>query len=204
MRRLALVLLVALAGGLGLGVGLRLAPRAARRADPPAIVTAIREVARLETLDVRLYKKVSFSPEPIPAGSVWGDVAGWLRFTFRAPSGRAIVFADARLGLDLAQLDPSHVRVDGPRVWIVLPPLEVTVALRPGETEVIGSNLDSAETAHLLELAHQAFVREVQADAALRAQARGSAERQIRALLVTLGFREIQFVERLPAAAASS
>jgi hypothetical protein len=166
-------------------------------------VTAIREVARLETLDVRLYKKVTFSPEPTAAGSTWGDVAGWLRHTFRAPSGKAIVFADAHLGLDLRRLDVSHVRIDGPRAWIVLPPLEVKVALRPGETEVIGSNLDSAETARLLELAHAAFVREVQADAALRARARASAERQIRALLVTLGFAEIEFVEALPGAAAS-
>lgn len=166
-------------------------------------MTAIREVARLETLDVRLYKKVAFAPEPAAAGSIWGDVAGWLRYTFRTPSGKAIVFADAHLGLDLARLDPSNVRIDGPRAWIVLPPLEVKVALRAGETEVIGSNLDSAETARLLELAHDAFVREVQADTALRGRARASAERQIRALLVTLGFREIQFVDALPGVTAS-
>lgn len=164
---------------------------------------AIREIARLETLDVRLHKKITFAPEPTPAGSAWGDVAGWLRYTFRAPSGKAIVFADAHLGLDLARLDVSHVRIDGPRAWIVLPPLEVSVALRPGDTEVIGSNLDSAETARLLELAHDAFAREVKADAALLARARASAERQIRALLVTLGFVEIQFVETLPRTIAS-
>jgi len=202
VRRLAALVLVALAAGAGLGLALRLGRRAAARPDPPAVVTAIREVARLETLDVRLYKKVTFAPEPSEAGSLWGDVSGWLRHTFRRPEGKAIVFADARLGLDLARLDGSKVRVDGPRVQVVLPPLEVRVAIRPGETEVIGSTLDSAETARLLELAQRAFEREVEADEALRARARASAERQIRALLVSLGFTQVEFVETLGAASS--
>jgi hypothetical protein len=158
-------------------------------------VIAIREVARLETLEVRLWKKVSFAPEPAEAGSLWGDVAGWLRHTFRRPEGKAIVFADARLGLDLSRLQASSVRVDGARVEVVLPPLDVKVALRPGETEIVGSNLDSAETARLLELAQQAFEREVRADRALQERARASAERAIRALLVNLGFTRVEFVE---------
>jgi hypothetical protein len=113
------------------------------------------------------------------------------------------VFADAHLGLDLARLDASSVRVRGREVWVVLPPIRATVELRPGETEVIGSNLDSAETARLLELAKDAFQREVGADRALQARARASAERQIRALLLTLGFAEVHFVEALPATASS-
>ena len=180
MRRALLLVLLALAGGLGLGLGLRLGRRAPERPDPPAVVVRIREVARLETLDVALYKKVSFSPEPAAADSLWGDVAGWLRHAFRTPRGKAIVFADAHLGLDRA-----------------------TVELRPGETEIIGSNLDSAETARLLELARDAFQREVEADRGLRERARTSAERQIRALLQTLGFSGVHFVDVLPATAAS-
>jgi hypothetical protein len=198
MRRLLALVLVALAAGAGLGLALRLG-REAARPDPPAVVTAIREVARLETLDVRLYKKVTFAPEPAESGSLWGDVAGWLRHTFRKPEGKAIVFADARLGLDLARLDASKVRVDGARVQVALPPLEVRVAIRPGETEIIGSTLDSAETARLLELAQRAFEREVEADQALRDRARASAERQIRALLVNLGFTQVEFVEAVGA-----
>src|SRR5512146_1234286 len=188
MRRVILLVLVALAGGLGLGLGLRLARRAPALPDPPAVVLRIREVARLETLDVALYKKVTFSPDPSPGDSLWQDVAGWLRHTFRTPRGKAIVFADAHLGLDLSKLDAGGVRVAGRDVWIVLPPIRASVELRPGETEVIGSNLDSAETARLLDLAKLAFEREVEADRALRERARASAERQIRALLATLGF----------------
>jgi hypothetical protein len=203
MRRALLLVLVALAGGLGLGFGLRLGRRPPPPPDPPAVVTRIREVARLETLDVSLYKKVTFAPEPPAADSLWGDVAGWLRHTFRTPRGKAIVFADAHLGLDLDRLDATSLRVAGREVWLVLPPLRATVELRPGETEVIGSNLDSAETARLLELAHAAFQREVEADRGLRGRARASAERQIQALLGTLGFTAVHFVDALPAPGAT-
>jgi hypothetical protein len=203
VRRALLLVLVALAGGLGLGLGLRLVRRAPEPPDPPAVVLKIREVARLETLDVALYKKVTFAPEPAPADSLWGDVAGWLRQSFRTPRGKAIVFADAHLGLDLSRLDASAVRVRGAEVWVALPPIRATVELRPGETEVIGSNLDSAETARLLELARAAFLREVEADRALRDRARASAERQVHALLATLGFTAVHFVDALPAPGSS-
>jgi hypothetical protein len=195
--RLARLLLVALALGLGIGAGAlvaaRLAPARRPLPDPPAVVERVREVARLETLHVSLYKKVSFAPEPTEAGGLWGDVAGWLRHTFRAPRGKAIVFADADLGLDLGKLDPGAIAVRGRAVELRLPPLRVEVALRPGETEIIGSNLDSAETARLFELARTAFEREVEADAALRERARRSAERAIRGLLLSLGFEEVRF-----------
>ncbi len=199
MRKLLALVLVALALGLGLGFGLRLARRGPQPPDPPAVAIRIREVARLETLDVAVYKKITFAPDPTEAASMWGDVAGWLRHTFRTPRGTAIVFATAHLGLDLSRLDASSVRVAGREVYVVLPPVRATIELRPDETEIIGSNLDSAETARLFELAKAAFEREVGGDPALRARARTSAERQIRALLVTLGFAEVQFVEALPA-----
>lgn len=192
-------LLLLLAAGLGIGLGAMLAARVwpAHRPlpDPPALVTQVREVARLETLQVSLYKKVTFSPEPQAAESFWGDVAGWLRHSLAAPRGKAIVFADARLSLDLEQLDARSVRVVGRAVEVALPPLRVEVALKPAETEVIGSNLDSAETARLFELARRAFEREVEADPALRARARGSAERAVRALLLSLGFAEVRFTQ---------
>ncbi len=203
MRRALLLAVVALVGGLGLGAGLRLARRGPELPDPPAVALKIREVARLETLDVTLYKKVTFAPDPSQADSLWQDVAGWLRHALRTPKGKAIVFADAHLGLDLARLDESSVRVAGREVWVVLPPVRATIELRPGETEVIGSNLDSAETARLLELARAAFLREVEADRALRERARASAERQVRALLATLGFSAVHFVDALPAIPAS-
>src|SRR5512140_2646370 len=117
MRRLLRYLLIALALGLGAGAGSMLIARArpGRRPvpDPPSVVTQVREVAELETLHVSLYKKVTFAPDPSVADTFWGDVAGWLRFTFNEPRGKAIVFADAHLGLDLARLDVRSLRVEG-------------------------------------------------------------------------------------------
>jgi hypothetical protein len=199
-RALALLLL-----GVAAGAGAVLAARLARRPslpDAPAVALQIREVARLEALEVSLYKKISFAPEPTPAGSFWGDVFSWVRYAVRAPRGRAIVFAYARLGLDLSHLGPGNVKVAGGEAWIALPPLGVEVAIRPGETEVIDSNLDSAETARLLELAKVAFEREVSADARLRERARSSAERALRGLLLSAGFTSVHFVEALPGGAS--
>jgi hypothetical protein len=203
MRRLLSLLLLGLSIGVGLGLALRAFRRAPEVPDPPAVLTQIREVARLETLEVTLYKKVSFAPEPSPADSLWGDVAGWMRHTFSAPRGKAIVFAVARLGLDLSKLDASSVKVEDREVYVVLPPLRAVVELRPEDTEIVGSNLDSAETARLFDLAKVAFQREVEADAALRAKARAAAERQVRALLVTLGFKAVHFVDALPGPATT-
>ncbi|HSN90883.1 MAG TPA: DUF4230 domain-containing protein [Anaeromyxobacteraceae bacterium] len=199
MRRLLSLAVLGLAVGLGAAFGYRLLARpGAPLPDPPSVVERVREVSRLVALDLAVYKKVSFAPEPAPAGSFWGDVAGWIVHTVRAPSGKAIVFADAHVGLDLSRLDASSVLVAGREVFLVLPPLEVTIELRPGETEVIGSNLDSAETAKLFELAREAFQREVEADGAVRARARDAAERAIRALLLEAGFEAVHFVEELP------
>ncbi|HYQ80467.1 MAG TPA: DUF4230 domain-containing protein, partial [Anaeromyxobacteraceae bacterium] len=73
-----------------------------------------------------------------------------------------------------------------------------TVELQPGETEVIGSNLDSAETARLFQLAKEGFQRQLEADERLKARARDSARRAIEGLLLGLGFGAVHVVDRLP------
>ena len=187
------LLLLAAAGGFTLAFSL-LREKPTLTPDPAALVEQIREVARLETLQVRLYKRVSFAPEPTPAATVWGDVFNWVKQSVNAKAGRALVFADVSLGLDLSKLTVDQVHVSGTHVELALPPLKAQVALRPEDTEVIDSNLDSAQTAKLFELARNAFEREVEADAALQARARASAERQVRALLLTVGFKDVVFV----------
>ncbi len=177
-----------------------LVPKAAKPPDTPALVQQFREVTRLETFDVSLYKKVSFEPEPLTAGSFWGDVLSWARYSLRPPRGKAIVFADVHFGFQFSKIDESNLRVAGSRVEVLLPPLQARVELKPGETEVIGSNLDSQQTAQLLELARTAFEREALADPTLRDRARTSAERSLRALFLSLGFREVLFANSLPVA----
>jgi hypothetical protein len=203
MRRIpwmVLGLTLGIAGGLA-GARHLLSPAPKHLPDASSTITRLREAARLETLDVALYKKVAYAPDPpLPTGSTLDGVVDWARYRLRNAHGRAILFGTAHLGLDLSQLDPQHVRVDGDRVVLVLPPVTERIELDPGATEIIDSNLDSAETAQLLDDGKQAFARDVRADAQLRARARRSAERGLRALLLELGFREVQFVDVLPEA----
>jgi hypothetical protein len=198
VRRLLSLLVLGLGLGLGLFLAWRLLSPRLPPPDPPAVIEKVRQVARLETLEVQLYKKVTFAPEPTPGDSVWADLAGWVRHTLARPHGKAIVFAVAHVGLDVSRLGPEQVQVRGREVALVLPPLLTRVELRPGETEVIGSNLDSAETARLLELATVAFQREVEADRVLQGKARAAAEQALTALLLQVGVTRVEFVERLP------
>ena len=201
MRRLLQLVVLGLAVGAGAVLAARLLPSPRQPPpDPPAVVEKIRQVARLEALQVSLYKKVTFAPEPSPADSIWGDLAGWLRHTLARPRGKAMVFAEARIGVDVAGLGPDAVELRGRDCFVVLPPTEVVVELKPGETEVFGSNLDSAETARLLELAKRAFEREVAADQALQARARLAVEHALTALLLQVGVDRVEFVARLPSA----
>jgi len=198
--RVLLLLTAVVAGAVGAFALLR--PKPPALPDTPALVTRVREVARLETLQVSLYKKVAFTQEPQASDSLWKEVVTWARYAIHTPSGRAIVFADVHFGYDFQRLDASSLRVQGNRVDVALPPLEVKVELKPGETEIIGSNLDSAQTALLLEKAREAFEREASADPRLRERARRSAEATLRALFFSVGFREVNVVDRLPPATA--
>jgi hypothetical protein len=198
MRHLATIAIACLlAAALGAGAVWHFTRREQRLPDVPALVVKVREVARLQTLDVSLYKKIEFSPDPKPSGSTWGDVVQWASYSVRPPRGRAIVFAEAHLGVDLTKLGTGSLRVRGRRVEVVLPRVDVQVELKPSETEIIGSNLSSAQTAELFERARVAFEREVAADERLKARARVSAEQSLRSLFVGLGFAEVDFVNEL-------
>lgn len=179
-------------------------PHPTHELDTPAVLTQMREVARLETLDVSVYRKVSYEPEVPPSTSLAGDVLAWAKHSVAPRRGRAIVFATVHVGLDLSRLGPGDVHVVGDAIEVVLPPPDVRVELLPQETEVISSNLDSAQTAALLEKGRATLEQDVRRDAALRQRARASSERALKALLTTFGFRDIRFVERAahsPAAA---
>ncbi len=199
MRNVLAVAALLLAFMLGAGVVWHFSHRDARLPDGPALIAKVREVARLETLDVSLYKKIDFTPDPREQASVWGAIAQWASYTIRPPRGRAIVFAVAHLSLDVRKLDADSLRVRGRRVEVVLPRVQTQVELRPAETEIIGSNLDSEQTAQLFEKARNAFEAEASADRGLQERARESARQSLRALFAGLGFSEVAFVDKLSA-----
>jgi hypothetical protein len=189
---------MAVAFGAGIFTVLYLSGHRERTPDVATVVERMREVARLETLDVNVYKKVGYAPEPMATGNVWADVFLWAKSKLAPTRGRAIVFGTVHVGLDLSHLDVTGLAVHGGQVEVSLPPLLTHAEVRPAETEVIQSNLDSAETGQLLELARVAFEQDARADAGLQARARASAERALRGLLLSLGFRDVRFVPTLP------
>jgi hypothetical protein len=194
-RPILIVVCSLLALALGAAVGYWLWHPKGARPDDASLVYQVREIAKLETLEVSLYKKVTYAPEQDgqKSDTLWGEVISWARHTFRTPYGRAIVFADVTLAYDLEQVEAESFDVQGDRIHVKLPPLTARVSLKPSETEIIGSNLNSAETAKLFALAKEAFEAEVLQNAALQARARKSAETSIRALLLGLGYREVTF-----------
>jgi hypothetical protein len=155
---------------------------------PPALIERIREISRLEVLEVTVHRKTAYVPPPEPHATVLADVVAYARETVAPRRGKAIVFADARFFLDLRK---SNIRVEGEHVDVTLPKLELESSLLPAETEIISSNLDSAQTAQLLDEAESQLRAAVASDAALRRRADEAAVRTVGGLVAALGFRDV-------------
>ena len=190
MRLLKLVpwlfIIVALAGAAAL---LRVERLAAD--EPPAVIDRIREVQRLQVLEVTVHQKLTFAPDPKPQATLLAGVWAYARESVAPRRGRAIVFANARFYVDLRRLETGQVVVHGDEVTLTLPEPEVEASLLPAETEVIASNLDSGETAELLAEAEGKLRGSVAGDAVLRQRARDAAARTLTALLKGFGFRKV-------------
>jgi hypothetical protein len=74
---------------------------------------------------------------------------------------------------------------------VKLPDAEVEASLLPAETEIVSSNLDSAQTAQLLDQAEGQLRLAVAGDAGLRRRAHEAAIRSVSGLLTALGFKDI-------------
>lgn len=191
-----------LAGVVVAGAAWRLSSDRRPLPDAPALVERVRAIARLETLEVQVSKVVAYAPDPPLASSFAGELVTWARWSVDPPEGRAMVFATARLGLELDRLEVTSLRVRGDAVELLLPPLVTTVELEPSRTQVIRSNLDSTDSAALLGKAKGELEFEVSRDRALAAKGRGAARDALRRLLNGLGFREVRFVEQGAAGAS--
>lgn len=187
-----------------LGVGAAyymLRSSAPRPPDGPIVVERMRDVARLETLDVTLHEVIHFQPDP-----AYSDSTLKMAFAFAKEQlnlhdrGTAVVFAVAHIGFDLSKLTPEHVRIQGGQVTVQLPPLSTQVELLPDQTLVVESNLSSQQTMQLLDVAKKRFEARMLQDARVKDRARASSERALRAMLITLGYQQIEFVDQLPAA----
>lgn len=196
MRTIVAMLLSGLLGAGAVWYQLRI--KSTHLPEAPAVTQQIREVAKLETLDVTSYKKIVFTPDAPPPSDFVHDAWNWAVNAVAPSQGKAIVFANIHFSLDLARLNEHSLRIKDTRIWIVLPDTMATVELKPAETEIIGSTLDSEQTAQLFETARANFERDVGNNRELKAKARGAAERAIAAVLTRIGFTEVNFVSELP------
>jgi len=188
--------LVALAVGVYAGLSLSVlstAPRPPSLPDGVALVERVREVARLEALDVELRKQVSWRPDPVASGSMAVDLIRWASDAVRPVEGTMWVAATAHVGIDLSRLDAARITVRERTAWIDLPALVTTVSLEPASTHAIRSNLGPDQTMALLDKARSHLTFEVERDVRTQARARVSVERALRGLLLPMGFDSIEF-----------
>lgn len=201
--------LVVLVIGLGLGAGavigntLLQKPVRVEEKEVPVVIEQIREVAKLESLSVLTFKKVHYEPDDPPAESTLGELAKWASKSVYPRRGRAILFGDAHYALDLQKLDQGSVRAKGKHVDLVLPPVVTHLELRTGDTEVIESSLTPEQFAKMLEDGRKQMELEVARDPVLKSRAVKSAERALRAFLISSGFESVTFVDALPAPAGT-
>src|SRR5438477_4546211 len=68
--------------------------------ESPTVVERIREVQRLEVLEVTVYKKITFAPDAKEQATLLANVWQYARETVAPRRGKAIVSAQARFFVD--------------------------------------------------------------------------------------------------------
>lgn len=169
--------------------------RAFSHPEPGALVEQVKEVARLQTLEVRLATAVEHVPDPKLAPTFTGQVLSWAAYNLRAKKGRALVSGVARVSLDLSELDASAFHFDNDRVILVMPPMTTSVDIDLDRTEIVASNLNSSDTAELFEKGRRSLTMQVERNETLQQQARTAAQNALQKLLLSAGFREVVFVD---------
>lgn len=179
--------------------GLALAVFIVRRVTPEpthtvrsseTIVTAVRSLARLETASMRLQKVVDLQDQQ---SRLWGAVVA-------KDAILLIATADVRAGVDLAGVGPDSVTVDDVRrvAVLTLPRAEVfSVALNSKDTYVYSRTTEVlARHNPQLETRARNLAEEMLSQSARESDivqtAERNAERVVRALLLPLGFAEVE------------
>jgi hypothetical protein len=156
----------------------------------PGVVTAIRDVARLEATSFHIEKVVEAHDEQ---SRLWGLIQ---------PKDALLLVAvgDVVAGVDLSRLGDGDVRVDARTrtLRIRLPAPEVTSStLDERATHVYSRSTDAlAERNEQLEgaarRAAEEQMRKAAVDAGILERARASADRTLRALLRSLGYEQVE------------
>jgi hypothetical protein len=162
------------------------------RPSPATIVIQIQTLSRLETAAYTVEKVITAEENQGPFGWLFGD-----KLLFVA-HGQVIA------GVDLSRMQSSDIVVtDDNRVIVTLPAAEVLVATLDNEKSYVYSRETGilAGDIHLETAARQAAESEIRAAAledGILTLAQQNAENVVRSLLISLGFREVQFITATP------
>lgn len=166
--------------------------------DPVTIIHEMRSLSRLETASYTVEKIITAESGQGPLGFLFGD--------------ELILVAHGQVvaGVDLSDMSEDDVRVtDEGTVYLVLPEAEVFDASLDNEktyvfrrdTGMIGQNQDLESEARLA--AEQEIERAALEDGILE-MAQQNAEVYMQRLILSLGFREVIFIEVLPTPAPTA
>lgn len=158
-----------------------------RTADPPALLKEIQRLQQLATVKYAVQKVVGLEEAKFPVGS---------------EKILLIVQAWVTAGIDLEELSPDALEVNGEEVLVRLPdPQILNVSLDEKETRVwdrqitwwtpwVPFNNDLERRARIAAIDS---IRESALEMGILDQAEQNAETTIRALLITLGFKRVLF-----------
>ncbi|MFQ3610598.1 MAG: DUF4230 domain-containing protein [Fimbriimonadales bacterium] len=156
--------------------------------SPTVIVNQLQRLNRLETA------------RQITTHTVAVEATNGLPLWLAGERVLLIATAEAVAGIDLSQIQPHHIRVEGKRVWLELPePQLLRVMINEGRTQVYDRQrglfvfqpdreIESRARQQALLEARQAALQ-----GELMSLARQNATEELRRLLNALGFEEVQF-----------
>ena len=186
----AVVLVLGVAGGFVLGRANGPASKEAMTSRPsPNVVLAVRNLARLEATSFHMEKVIELTDEQ---SRLFGLVTAKDRILL-------VAVGDVVAGVDLSKLGDSDVEVDpdGGGVRVALPPPEIlSTTIDEAQTHVYGrtTNLLAARKDELEGLARKEAAEQIEKgarDAGILNRARASTAQTVRALLQSLGFKQI-------------
>lgn len=163
---------------------------ATRVRPQPAVVTAVREMSRLETTTFHIERVIDLSEEQ---SRLWG-------FVNAKDAILLVAAADVRAGVDLGKLRAEDVRADpaARSVRLTLPAPEILTTTLDGDrtyvhsrsTDVLAVRREDLETRARQEAT--ATLREAAVAAGILEKARGGAQKAVEALLRSCGYETIE------------
>ena len=157
--------------------------------DPVTYITEIRSLARLETIQYSIEKVITAEMGQGSFGFLFGDKLLFVAHGF--------VIA----GIDMAKIEPQHMRYEGGVLYVTLPPAEVFVATLNNEksyvydrdTGIFTKGLNDLETL-ARQSAEQEILKAAMEDGILN-QAQVNAEAYLIRFFSALGFPNTNFVK---------